>query len=204
VKLFVDFLVSGTHKLKMQDNESIIFQLPAEITQGDVADFRISIPQFSPNAGFLHNFTLIGDSARFAVSQAVQVSITDKISIPIPASVTQNLPAGELTYQFRAHKEGKTALALTGSVTILENLEMAENTDTRDNFQKIIDAIDAALAGSTKITVLEYEIAGRKIRNIMPSELIQLRNYYQCKVNQQQSSEFGSRGTQHLVRFVRS
>ncbi len=188
----------------MQDEESIKSQIPSEITQGDVADFKISIPAYAPTDGFLHTFTLIGRSARFATIQAVQISIPTKISIAVPVSITETLPAGSVDYQFRVHKDNRTAAVLLGTVLIAENLELANNSDTRSDHQKILDLIDQALAGSNRITVLDYEIAGRRIRSIPPSELIQLRNYYQSLVYKASLEDVGSRSNQRVVRFVRS
>lgn len=188
----------------MQDEKSIQSQIPSEITQGDVADFRVSIPAYAPGDGYLHTFTLIGKSARFASLQGVQVSIPEKISIAVPVSITSKLPAGDLSYQFRISKDNRTAAILLGTVLIAENLELAENVDTRTDHEKILDAIDQALAGSTRITVLDYEIAGRRIRSIAPSELIQLRNYYAGQVYKASLKDAGSRSNQRVVRFVRS
>lgn len=188
----------------MQDEESIQSQIPSEITQGDVADFKISIPAYAPGDGYLHTFTLIGKSARFASLQGVQVSIPEKISIAIPVSITSTLPPGDLNYQLRVSKDNRTAAVLLGTVYINENLELSENVDTRTNQEKILEAIDQALAGSNRITVLDYEIAGRRIRSIPPAELIQLRNYYAALVYKASLSQAGSRSHQRVVRFVRS
>jgi hypothetical protein len=74
---------------------------------------------------------------------------------------------------------GATVVLLKTRLTIVADASTsATSHDPRTNAEKIVEAIDARLAGNNDPTWASYTINGRSITQITPSELIKLRSYY--------------------------
>lgn len=112
------------------------------------------------------------------------------------ASQTTSLVAGRYDYQAIAVKGPDKFRVDYGTTKVLPSLaavNVSSGTyDGRSNAKKIIDAIDALMAGKATIDQQEYMIAGaggqRMLRRIDPVQLIEVRKYYARIVRRENSA----------------
>lgn len=90
----------------------------------------------------------------------------------------------------------------TGRITVLDRYG-AGASDPRSHARRMLDQIEALLEGRAKSDVESYEIKGRKVSKMAPSELMRWRGHYRREVRLEEARALGKSTRQvRKVRFL--
>ena len=70
-------------------------------------------------------------------------------------------------------------------ITITPNLITATGSDFRTENKKHLDAINSLMDGRLTEDVINYTIAGRSISKMLPKDLLDLKVFYESRVNEE-------------------
>lgn len=118
-------------------------------------------------------------------------AITDPyFSVDVSGSVTAGMTDGVWGYDLRASQIStqKEMILRTGTFNVYNT-----DQDRRTHAEVMLSKIEALLEKRAGSDIREYEIQGRKIVYMQPSELLRWRNYYQREVNGQVSVAIGEK-----------
>lgn len=150
-----------------------------ELTAGTTLDFATEVADWPATDGWTLTYYLRGPSAIDLVSVAEGASYR----ITVSAATTTNWSIGTYAWEARVSKDGVVNKVASGSLTILKNIAAALTApyDARTTAQQILDAVEALLTGFTDVE--EYSIAGRSIKRMTRTELLQARQNLKAEVN---------------------
>lgn len=136
---------------------------PALLQAGDTLSWRLSLPTYPADDGWVLAYRLINAAATITI-----VASADGAAhlVQLPAATTAAYPAGAYT-GVRTVTRGSDRFTLAPwSPRVLPDLAAASATDARGPAQRALDDLRAALLQwlSSNGHVQEYEIAGRKMR----------------------------------------
>lgn len=155
---------------------------PSEIVAGDTIQWKKSLSSY-PAGTWTLKYRLINSAGKFDITAVADG--TDHL-ITITAAISATYTAG--TYTWTAYVEKGTEQSLerytigTGTLIVKPNLA-AQTTgyDNRSHAKKVLDAIEALLAGKATADVMSYTIGGRSISKMPPQELIKWRDIYKAE-----------------------
>lgn len=178
-------------------------RLPAKIAQGDLIEWTESVADYKASAGWILKYRLSGPDQIDIVS----VADGDNFKFSISSANSKTYSPGIFKTQ-RYLTKGTTSITLEfGICEILENLAdipAGTITDSRSHVRKVFEALKAMIEGRATIAQEEIQIAGRMMRYMKMSELIQAYHHYERLVQQEeQAAEIakGIRGKKILVRM---
>lgn len=158
---------------------------PVEFVAGDLVMWRRT-----DLAAYISGYTL-GYTFRPAGGGPTPTNVVATVSgsefrVAMAAAVTSLMTAGRWTWQSYLTRTSDSARVGLGNglVQVLPNL-VTETGDTRSHARKMLDAIEAVMAGRATHDVASYTIGGRQINKISPDDLIKWRAYYQAQVAQE-------------------
>ena len=150
---------------------------PTSITPGDTVKWTRSLPDYPASAGWVLSYELVKASTRITITAS---SSGDNHLVTVAAATSTNYTAGDYAWRARVTKSGEVYTVGTGRVTILPSFASA--TDARSQARRALEAIESMLEGRASSAVMEYEIAGRRLRNYPIPELLTLRDRYRQDV----------------------
>lgn len=134
---------------------------------------------------------------RFGGAATQTVNATKSGSEFSIAASTTAWTAGFYAWQaWATYSDSSTAIISSGTLTLDDVLGVG---DVRSQAQKIVDMIDAQMAGNASEAVRRYKINNRELERYSVSELLQLRSFWQAKVLKE--SRGSSLGPRIAVRF---
>lgn len=169
---------------------------PDLITSGDTLDFTTVSADFPASDGWVLTYKLIPRTAGPAVITLTATASGDDHRVQATAATTAAWTAG--TYSWTAYATlGTERYTLQSGVTqILANPGVVTTLDSRSAARTALDNIDAALQGRASSSIMEYEIAGRRLKNYPPAELIKLRQFYERQVQSEENATRMALGVQ--------
>lgn len=161
---------------------------PQTFRAGDFLTWSKSLTDYPANAGWSLAYTLINAAGKITINASV--SGADHL-VSVPAATTATYVAGGYTWMARVTKATEIYTIGQGSIEILPNLAAAGvlTYDGRSHAKIMLEAIEAAFEGRASSTQLEYEISGRRVRNMTPEELIKWRSFYKAEVAKEANAE---------------
>jgi hypothetical protein len=150
---------------------------PTTITPGDTVKWTRTLPDYPADAGWALSYEFVNAAQRYTVTGSA--SGADH-AVTISATTSATYVAGTYDWRARASKAGEVYTVGTGRTTVKASFAAA--TDARSQMRIALEAIEATLAGRTTSATAEYEIAGRRLKFIPPSELLVLRDRYRMDV----------------------
>jgi hypothetical protein len=151
--------------------------LPASLTAGDSLKLQFELPDYSATAGWVLSFVLVSATGQITITSSAS-GAAHAVSVS-PATSSAWAPG---RYRWQAYVAKGTTDRVTlasGQVDILPNLATATaGLDTRTHVRRTLDAIEATIEGRASADVLSYQIAGRELRKIPLTELLELRDRY--------------------------
>lgn len=152
---------------------------PSSITAGDTISWSKSIADYPADSGWQLHYVLINASGKITIDGS---AFGEDHLISVPSSTSSGWAAGDYNWQSYVTKAAERYTISTGTITIQPNLVAASSgIDLRSHARKLLDAIEAWLE-SRDPGVAEYEIAGRRMKYISPSELLVMRDRYRQEV----------------------
>lgn len=156
----------------------VLNRIPDEITLGDKVQWTEDYPDCPASTWTLTYYFIKADgTAQIFNVAAVAYDGTDSFLVTILAADVAAITAGDFRFKARLAKDGVTTTAAEGPISFLPDYSTA--IDTRSTARKIVEAIDAAIAGTASMTQKKTKIRDREIEFYTSDELTKLRNYYQ-------------------------
>lgn len=161
---------------------------PDLITSGDTLDFTTVSADFPASDGWVLTYKLIPRTAGPAVITLTATASGDDHRVQATAATTAAWTAG--TYSWTAYATlGTERYTLQAGVTqILANPGVVTTLDTRSAAAIALDNVTATLQGRATSAVAEYEIAGRRLKNMLPADLIKLKSHLEREVAGEQAA----------------
>jgi hypothetical protein len=152
---------------------------PSTIRAGDFLTWLKSLSEYPANAGWSLSYTLINDSTKITINAAA--SGADHL-VSVLAATSANYASGLYSWMARVTKATEIYTIASGSIEILPNLAALTIFDGRSHARIMVQAIEAAIQGRASSTQLEYEINGRRVRNMDPGDLIKWLSFYRAEL----------------------
>jgi len=172
---------------------------PALILAGDTARWLKSLADYPASAGWVLAYTLVSAAQRYTFTAAAQ---GDDFLVTVAAAITAGYAPGGYEYRGSVSKAGEVFTVASGRLSISPTFGAA--VDARSPARRTLEAIEATLEGRASSSVAEYQIAGRQMKYIPVSELLQLRDRYRHDVAGEDRAAQIAKGLGHPGRiFVR-
>lgn len=162
-------------------------EAPTTLRAGDSLAWDISLPAYPASAGWALKYRLL-----FPSGTAVDIATTgvgDIYSVALTAANTAGWTTGAATLLAYLEKGSGPSLERVTlsqqSVTVLPDLHAAATLDNRSQAVKALADARTALAAymaNGQAHVAEYEIAGRRMKFRIASEITDLITYYEREV----------------------
>jgi len=150
---------------------------PTTIVAGDTAKWLKTLADYPADAGWSLAYTLVNASNRYTFSGAAQ---NNSFLVTVAASATSAWAAGAYAWRAQVSKAGEVYTVGSGSIEV--KASFASALDTRSTARVMLDNVNAALTKTASQNVLEYEIAGRRLRHYDMAGLLQLRDRLSAEV----------------------
>lgn len=153
-----------------------------KLTAGDTLNFLTAGGDYLASAEWSLVYKLIPRTAGPAVITLTSTAEGDDHRVTASNSTTASWAAGTYSWACYATKSGERQTLQTGVTEILADPAGATVLDTRSAAAIALDNITATLEGRATNAVAEYEIAGRRLKNIPVAELITLKSHMRTEV----------------------
>lgn len=170
----------------LPDMENVHHKEPTEATANDTLTWRRALSIFPPAEGWVLSYALRGPSS--ADITATVDGADYEATLPAPATPGEYFLQGYVTLGAR-----RTTI-YNGNLTITPDLSAvtSDTYDGRSPNKKILDAIDAVIAGRATRSDSEYEIdfggTRRRLKSVSLDELAKMRGIYAGKVWRENNS----------------
>lgn len=159
---------------------------PTSFAAGETLKWRKSLANYLASAGWALSYKFRGAGAGFDVTA---VAVGDDFEITVLAEQTSALVGGQCWWEAWVTKAGETYRVEAGQATVSPALpDKGLAYDGRSQVKRILDAIDALIAGKATLDQQEYQIGDRQLRRIPIADLILLRKTYAQLYNQEQQA----------------
>ena len=168
---------------------------PARVRAGDTVTWRKSLGDYPATDGWTLYYRLINATAKIDITSTADGA--DHL-VSVPKATTDDWAAGEYVLVAWVD-DGTDRVSLPGGrITILPDLAAVADAgyDSRTQARKMLDAIDAALlslSSGERLSVVEAEVAGRRLKYNVDG-LMKLRNLYAAQVRAEEAAERAQAG----------
>jgi hypothetical protein len=180
---------------------------PDEIAIGETLEWRKVLPDFPPADGWAVTYYVRGAGRGFDQAAAADGG---GWRVTVDAGVTAQMSPGKYFFEARASKSGVEHEVARGEMTAvvsIKGMSVTATLDDRSQAQKILDAIDALVAGKATLDQQSYQIGNRQLARIPIPDLIALRTRYAQVVARERRTRRLREGAPYLktvyVRFDR-
>lgn len=161
--------------------------IPKSFVAATTISFTISDDNYNPANGFSLTFYLAGQSRKNKVA-TTENPTTFRLTL---ASSDTDVVPGIYWYQAKATKGDEAYVVTTGQIEILPDFSGSQDQyDGRSKYQKIVDAIDTAIARGE----LSYTIGNRQVTFKSNEELLKARTHYVQLIEQQKHRSHLTKG----------
>lgn len=176
-------------------------KIPAQHTAGTTFQALRALPDYAPADGWSLTYALV------KTGQQILLAATDDGNgahlLSIPASETANWAVGSYKYQGVVTNGVEVHQVDAGTIEILPSFAAAASGyDGRSHARYMVDILEAVIRNRAPKDVLEMELHGRKIKNIPPKDLEEIRLKYMAEVCREAAAAAGKTGSGRMrVRF---
>lgn len=176
--------IMGSMAIEIPDTE------PSRVRAGDTVTWRKSLALYPATEGWTLYYRLINSTAKFDITTTAD-GAAHLVSVPI--ATTDDWTAGDYTLLSWVSNGTERASLPTRRITVLPDMAAvtASGYDVRSHARKMLDAIDAALlslSSGERLSVVQAELAGRKLAYDFTG-LMKLRNLYAAQVRAEEDEE---------------
>lgn len=151
---------------------------PTKIIAGDTAKWLKTFADYHAADGWALAYTLINADHKITFNTTAQ---GDSFLVNVSAATTAAWQAGTYAYRAAVSKSGEVYTVGSGSIVIAHTFDV-NKLDVRSTAAIMLDNVNAALTKTASENVLEYEIAGRRLKHYSMGELLQLRDRLTAEV----------------------
>lgn len=172
---------------------------PDVIVAGDTLDFKVTVPDYLPTAGWTLKYRL---APRFTAPVQAPITIAASANADgtyqVQQSPTQTAAwaPGEYSWARWVEKSGaRQTLSESGALDVRQDpATAAQGYDARSHARKVLAAIEAVLESRASVDQEEMQIGNRSLKRTPLSELTALRNQYRAEVAKEDNLEAIKRG----------
>jgi hypothetical protein len=169
---------------------------PLEFVAGETVQFEKSFDDYLSSDGWSLNYYFRGAGS---LDQTAEAQADGSFLVTLSSEKTAELAPGTYFWQGWVELDGEKHMIASGQVEVAQGLAGDLGAyDGRSPAKKILDAIDAMVAGKATRDQQEYTIAGgsssRTLKRIPIPELMELRKTYARKVAQERRRARVKRG----------
>lgn len=168
--------------------------LKTQFSAGESLAWEKTYSDYDASDGWVLTYYFRGTGTGFDIEATASGS---KFVIVVPSTATETMVAGQYSYQGFVEKGTERIQVDSGTVQVFPSLvgsDVSATFDGRSEVKKILDAIDATIAGKATSDQLEYTIGNRQLRRYEFKDLILLRDKYQNLYNQEVRRENSTKG----------
>lgn len=175
--------------------------LPPSLVQGDAALWRVT-PAQQPNYlaadDWFLRYSFVNSSFSFRFDSVPAVEDHEFL---VESSVSITWPAGDYSYQLQALNASGLRLTIgNGRFVVTPDYSSGTNFDARSSARRALENVTAVIENRATSATSEYEIAGRKLKYISVSELLQLRDKLRLDVAREDAATAQASGVSTGVR----
>lgn len=159
---------------------------PSSIRAGDFVTWTKSLTDYPANSGWTLSYTLINASNKITITASA--SGADHL-VSVAAATTSSYAAANYTWMARVTKGSEVYTIDQGSLTVLPNLAALTTFDGRSHAVVMVEAIEAAIQGRASALQLRYQINGRSIEFLNPTDLIKWLSFYRAEAAKEAQAE---------------
>lgn len=159
-----------------------------KITLGDTLNFATTVTGYPASEGWTLYYRLVPASGSvILLTAAVDDDNADGYRVQVSAATTAGWAAGEYSWASWVELTGQSYSLSSGRCTLLPNPRTAAaGLDVRSDAEVALANVTATIQGRATSAVLEYEIAGRRLKYIPIADLIALEAKLQAAVAAEQ------------------
>lgn len=165
---------------------------PAVITAGDTIKWTRSLADYPADDGWALVYSFVNAAGVFSVAATASGALH---LATITATASASILPGEYDWRAQASKAGEVYTVATGRCTVAPTFS-ARALDARSQARRSLQAIEDTIEGRAGSAVAEYEIAGRRLKNIPISDLLVLRDRLRQDVAKEDSAAAIAAGLQ--------
>lgn len=162
---------------------------PTRLVAGDTLKFTRTLTDYSASDGWTLTYTLVSAAQRYTFDATASGS---DFLVTVAAATTAAWVAGDYDWRAQVSLAGEVFTVGQGRITVAPAFGSA--TDARTHARTVLENIEAVLESRATSAVAEYEIAGRRLKNIPIGELLQLRDKYRGEVAREDAASDIARG----------
>ncbi len=182
---------------------------PSTLTAGTTWEWSISSDTYKPSQGWTCKFVIVGNGQNIAVTVTPD-RVADVWNVAHPKASTSSVPPGRYEW-FANVEQGALEYPLAqGETTVKANpfAALTTSVDSRSWAEIALANVEAVIAKRADSAMLEYEIAGRKLKYWEPGDLLAFRSKLAEQVRaeraKQQLCATGINPARMLTRFIAS
>ncbi|MCP4103172.1 MAG: hypothetical protein GY750_17385 [Lentisphaerae bacterium] len=156
---------------------------PYEFTVGCSQRWEVSFTEYPPTDGWTLRYLIRVTTDR--IIELIATPTDDKYTFTLSADALAGIEPAVVKWQCQAIKDDEKYLVTSGKVRLHADLSDS-NVDPRSYPEKMLEAINAVLAGKLDNPVTETEYNGRRLKYMPPGELIRLRTLFLSMLPQNQ------------------
>ena len=145
---------------------------PREFVAGDTAKWLKTLADYPASAGWALGYTLINSTGKITFGSTAQA---ESFLVNVAASTTAGWAAGNYAWRAQVSKAGEVYTVGQGS-TVVKAAFSAATLEARTTAAIMLENVNAALTNTASQNVLEYEIAGRRLKHYDIAGLLALRD----------------------------
>lgn len=170
-------------------------ELPSEITAGDTAAWRRSLPGYAPADGWTLKYALVGRAASYVLEASAD---GDSHAVSVPAADTAQWLAGTYTaVEYVTKGDDRKTLRSVAMIVRPDLAAASGGIDTRTHARRVLDNITAYFE-SKSLTAAAFRLGERQLQSYPLTELMALRDRYAAIVRRE---ECGASASRILVRL---
>jgi hypothetical protein len=159
---------------------------PQQIRAGDTIKWTREFGDYPASDGWALAYRLINAAQKYDVNGSQVTTDTNGrgFLITIPAATSASFATGDYKFVANVTKGSERYTVAQGQITVLPNLAAQSSAfDGRTANQKVLDALEAMIAGRTDVE--EYTIGTRSIKKMPINDLLAWRSVYVMKVRRE-------------------
>ena len=164
------------------------------IILGDTLDYGTTVADYPASAGWTLKYRLVPRTTGAAILLTA-IADGDNYLVQVTSATTATWAAGEYSWASWVVKAGEVYSLSQGTCKLLADPRTATAPlDARTDAQTALDNVTATLQGRATSAVLEYEIAGRRLKYTPVADLIALQSELMAQVQREQRLADSAKG----------
>lgn len=166
---------------------------PTVIRAGETVTWKKTLDDY-PAPTWTLTYYLLNSSGKITITA---VADGTNHSVDVDESVSAAWTAGIYKWTSRVTDGTDVRTVDYGTVEIEADVAVISTLDTRSNNKKLLDAVRAVISGRVTKELAAYQIGGRSITRLSPTELLEIEDKLVARVAAEERVELARQGKEH-------